>query len=83
MYEQVDDVQVQVECGEYVLLWRDGILMFSTQHHLSVEYNVETKYHGSGTGVDNLHSLQVETNTNQLQPTGGDKYQSTTPHKWQ
>lgn len=34
--EQVDDVQVDAEGGEYVLLWADGVTLVP-QQHLSVE----------------------------------------------
>lgn len=34
--EQVDDVQVDAEGGEYVFLWADGVALVP-QQHLSVE----------------------------------------------
>ena len=38
--EEVDDVEVQVESGEDVLLRRDGVLVLTTHHQLSVEDDV-------------------------------------------
>ena len=38
--EHVDDVQVQVECGEDVLFRREGVLVLSSKHQLSVEHQV-------------------------------------------
>ena len=38
--EQVDDVEVQVECRKDVFLGRQRILVFSTNHQLSIKYQV-------------------------------------------
>ena len=38
--EEVDDIEIEVEGSEDVFLRGDGVLVFASDHHLSVEHNV-------------------------------------------
>ena len=38
--KHVDDVKVEVEGGKDVLLWRQSIFVFSTEHQLRVKHQV-------------------------------------------
>lgn len=38
--EQVDDIQVQVQCSKYVLFWWDGVHFASTHHDLCIIHKV-------------------------------------------
>ena len=38
--EEVDNVEIEVEGSEDVFLRGDGVLVFPSDHHLSVEHNV-------------------------------------------
>lgn len=41
--EEVDNVQVQVQCREYIFLRGQRIFVFPAKHHLGVEYQVLKK----------------------------------------
>lgn len=38
--EYVDNIQVQIECSEYVLFRTDAVLVFPTHHHLRIIHEV-------------------------------------------
>lgn len=50
--EDVDDIQVKVQCGKYVLFRRNGIFVFATQHQLRIEDQINREEQSAQGSVD-------------------------------
>ena len=61
--ENVDDVQIEIECGEDVFLGRDRVLVFTAKHKLCIENQVDTKDESTQRGVDQINDFVLHANS--------------------
>ena len=59
VHEEVDDVQVEVECREHVLLGGEGVLVRSAHHQLGVVDDVEAEYGRASRPVANTGVARI------------------------
>lgn len=60
VHENVDNVHVQVQRSKDILLWRYGVLVLATHHHLRVVDQVEAEQQSTQGRIDQLHRLAAE-----------------------